>query len=134
MSECIEWTGNIGNHGYGRYSQQMVHRLAWTIVHGEIPEGMQVLHHCDNPICFNVNHLFLGTNADNIRDKVSKGRQIGRMPKGEDNHNSKLTERQVRKIRELRLAGWSLPKLGEKFGVSHPSISAIVHRRTWRHI
>ena len=77
---CLEWTGYRNADGYGRFyleNKKIVyaHRYAWTLEHGEIPEGMCVLHHCDNPGCVNVKHLFLGTLQDNMDDKVRKNRQ-----------------------------------------------------------
>jgi hypothetical protein len=82
-TDCHEWVGaNDGSRArYGRLSDGhgkllYVHRVAWAVVNGPILDGLQVLHKCDNPPCINVEHLFLGTNADNVRDKVSKGRQF----------------------------------------------------------
>ena len=77
MSKCKEWQGNRNAQGYGRYGKygQRVHRLAWEAYFGDIPEGMCVLHRCDNPACYNHEHLFLGTRSDNAADKVAKGRQ-----------------------------------------------------------
>lgn len=78
-SGCLEWTGYTNVRGYGRiaFNGRTVgaHRLAWELVNGPIPDGMNVLHHCDNPPCCNVGHLFLGTHADNSADMVAKGRQ-----------------------------------------------------------
>ena len=76
---CIEWTGARFTNGYGarkiKGKQYRVHRLEWERVHGPIPEGLCVLHRCDNPPCYNVDHLFLGTVLDNTRDMIAKGRQ-----------------------------------------------------------
>ena len=78
-SECIESSRARTTGGYcvqrilGR-GLQLVHRLAWEAEHGPIPEGMLVLHHCDNPPCYNIQHLFLGTHADNLADAQAKGR------------------------------------------------------------
>lgn len=81
-SGCIEWTGTIGSAGYGqttwKYRKYNVHRLVYELKHGSIPEGLLVCHRCDNPRCFNIEHLFLGTQSDNIRDAWRKGR--GRAP------------------------------------------------------
>lgn len=75
---CIEWTGTTKTSGYGTIKIDGVsvrtHRLAWEIANGPIPDGLWVLHHCDNRSCCNVDHLFLGTHADNMADKTAKGR------------------------------------------------------------
>jgi len=78
MSECLEWPRTAGTQEYGRTTrkgvQWLVHRLAWFTAYGPIPKGQQVLHRCDNPPCHNVEHLFLGTQADNMQDMLTKGR------------------------------------------------------------
>jgi hypothetical protein len=80
---CWLWTGASTWQGYGlihhhgRRGMVSVHRLSWTIANGGIPAGLQVLHRCDNPPCVNPDHLWLGTNADNIADKLAKGRGSG---------------------------------------------------------
>jgi hypothetical protein len=77
--DCIEWTASLRPDGYGQVRWEgrarAVHRLAWIAAHGAIPPGMGVLHKCDNPACLNVAHLFLGTQSENMADKVAKGRQ-----------------------------------------------------------
>ncbi|MDZ4344778.1 MAG: HNH endonuclease signature motif containing protein [Candidatus Binatia bacterium] len=72
MEDCIEWAGNKNSDGYGRYSQKLIHRLIWGKIYGPIPS--QVLHSCDNPPCINIDHLFLGTQSDNMRDRAAKHR------------------------------------------------------------
>lgn len=78
LTECWVWKGARGGKGYGskmiRGKAYRTHRLAWEWVNGPIPDGMMVLHRCDNPPCCNPNHLFIGTNTDNMRDMVAKGR------------------------------------------------------------
>lgn len=75
---CKLWTGASTTDGYGRKRVggrlYLTHRLAWEEAHGPIPEGVNVLHHCDTPACYEVEHLFLGTQADNVNDMVVKGR------------------------------------------------------------
>lgn len=76
---CVEWLLSGTSQGYGRVRYKgkkfLTHRLMWEFEKGPIPEGMQVLHKCDNPSCANVDHLFLGTNQDNVDDKMMKGRE-----------------------------------------------------------
>ena len=78
-SGCVEWSGHRNEKGYGRIGTLggaiSAHRLAWKLAFGEIPNGLCVCHSCDNPPCVNVEHLWLGTHADNAADKVAKGRQ-----------------------------------------------------------
>lgn len=89
MTPCVEWTGAKAN-GYGQRwvngKAQYVHRLAWEEAHGPIPEGMRVLHRCDNPPCYRLDHLFLGTSKVNTEDMIAKGRQANQRkthcPKG----------------------------------------------------
>ena len=77
-ASCIDWRMSLNNQGYGRKRvnnrECLAHRLAWMAREGPIPQGLFVLHSCDNPKCINVRHLFLGTQRDNAQDMVSKGR------------------------------------------------------------
>ena len=103
-------------------------RAAWERERGTIPDGMSVLHVCDEPLCVRMDHLFLGTQQENIDDMRAKGRQ--NYCRGEDNH-SILCESEVLLIRKMRL---SQQKLADWFGVSRGTIRDILNRRTWRHI
>jgi HNH endonuclease len=81
MSECIEWTKNRTREGYGRRRVngrlQMVHRLVWVEANGPIPDGLLVMHTCDNPPCYNLEHLKLGTQSQNMQDSAVKRRHWG---------------------------------------------------------
>lgn len=132
---CWEWTGGKSRWGYGIFACggcKTAHRVAYAMAHGPIPDGMQVLHRCDNPACVRADHLFIGTNADNVADKVSKGRQW--TPVGEKHPRSKLTVDQVREIRAGRAAGVHGKDLAARYGVTHALIYAIANRRVWKHV
>lgn len=131
--ECWPWTGHLLPDGYGVISIRRVnkraHRVSYELAYGAIPEGMHVCHHCDNPPCVNPAHLFLGTNADNVADKTSKGRAAS-MP-GSKNPSAILDEDTVRLI--LADAG-THAELGRKYGVSRSTISLLRRRKTWRDV
>ena len=122
VGECIEWQGYRDRNGYGRINfrggAHWVHRVAWIEANGEIPAGQLVLHRCDNPPCVNPDHLFLGTHADNTRDKCAKGRQA-RM-RNERAGMAKLTDAQVAEIRRRRAAGDTCKSIARDYGV-HPA-------------
>jgi len=139
---CLEWTGAIGKHGYGnlRYDHDGTrwhkpHRLTWIIKHGSIPEGMSVLHHCDNKPCANEEHLFLGTAKDNHDDMRSKQREAN-PPRyvGSQHPESKLNEDQVASIKQARARGIHVKVLAKKYGVTHTRISQISRGKGWAHV
>jgi hypothetical protein len=135
---CILWIGTTNKAGYGviytgRERTPMVgaHRIAYGLAYGPIPAGMDVLHRCDNPPCVNPEHLFLGTHADNMADKVAKGR--GAM--GERQGAAKVTDDIVREIRERHSAGGiSRKQLAREYGLSRNATRSIILRLTWRHV
>ena len=138
---CWIWTGRTINTGRGTINDPFapgnqrttVHRVAAMLWLGFDPaSGLHVLHHCDNPPCFNPDHLFIGTHADNMRDMAEKGRAATR--RGEDHHLAVLDETDVKAIRSLRQSGWLLRELGARFGVTMAQISYICLRKNWRHI
>lgn len=102
------------------------HRLAWTLERGPIPDGLKVLHRCDNRRCVRVDHLFLGTQLDNIADMVMKGRS--RSPRGEKNGNSKLSDAEVRELRRMGETA-STYELARRFGISPSYASKLMNGR-----
>lgn len=131
---CLEWQLARNQDGYGvvRLTPETTihaHRLAWVTFVGPIPEGMCVLHHCDNPACCDVNHLFLGTKADNAADRVRKGRSSRLF--GENNGAAVLTHKQVRAIRALAKEGWQTKELAEMFNASRQTIRNVKSRRRY---
>ena len=127
--ECWEWLG-WKSHRYGvmevsgkRWS---AHRLTWTLTHGPIPNGLHVCHRCDNPPCVNPSHLFLGTNLDNVRDKVAKGRASG--GRGQ---SWKLSLAIAKDVRALRISGASVGAIARKYDVTVQAIYAIIKGHSW---
>lgn len=103
------------------------HRLSWEAHNGPIPDGLQVLHQCDIPSCINPGHLFLGTNATNVEDKVRKGRT--KRLSGESNPNARLSADDVATIRSSSMPNSELARI---YGVDHKHIYHIRRRRTWK--
>jgi hypothetical protein len=115
--DCWEWIGGVSRKGYGQmaYEGRMhtAHRLAWTFTKGDIPEGLHVLHKCDNPTCCNPWHLFIGTHQDNMDDMVKKNRAVGKKPNAK-----RLTDAEVLAIRAMHKAKIKGVIIAECFGVS----------------
>lgn len=131
---CIEWTRAKDYQGYGvaTFNSKSIraHRLSYMIFVGNIPPNMYVLHRCDNPSCVNAKHLFLGTNKENMRDKVLKGRQAN----GEKNGNSRMKEEEILQIRKLYLSGVSMKEISKKFNSNVSQVHKIIRRKLWGHI
>jgi len=138
VNSCWEWQGARAGKGYGLINEGganskkiYAHRLAWEVHNSRpVPKGLHVCHHCDNPACVNPNHLFLGTNQDNVNDKVSKGRQ----PRGSKSQVSKLSDDDVMEIRKLGSLGKSHTSIAKKFNVQRSNITLILHGKRWTHL
>jgi hypothetical protein len=128
---CWIWMGSTQVCGYGEIlssnRKMLAHRASYEVFIGPIPKGMYVCHACDNVYCVNPNHLFLGTQKQNMQDMVAKGRST----KGEKNARAKLTEEQVKQIREMSESNSFIAKL---FHVSTSNIQFIKTKKRWAHV
>ena len=150
--KCWEWNRlkNIGGYGsfYLNGKMFVAHRISYFF-HTKIdPANLCVLHKCDNPRCVNPNHLFLGTDADNVKDMIEKGRHNrlrglnhpsiknpGYLKRGEQSHQSKLTSEQVVEICESYYKGGiTYKELGARYGVHLCQIQRIVKGEAWKHL
>lgn len=168
LGPCHVWTGGKNEHGYGLFNVgdlpgvsrkcQKSHRVAFLIEHGRWPEN--ALHRCDNPACVKTRpdelgpaHVIEGTQGENVRDMVAKGRHGMRDPshaargsahgsrlhperilRGERSPAALMTVEQVREIRALHTSGETLAAIGRRYGVTYQCISHIVKRRNWSHV
>jgi len=131
-SGCWLWTGYADKDGYG-YTRIATHnfrahRASYIVFRGDIPEGMRACHKCDNAGCINPDHIFLGTDADNIADKIRKGRHRGG---GNAAGNAKLNASEVLRI---RTESGTHRDIGDKYGVKESTVSLIKRGKTWRHL
>lgn len=149
---CWIWTGGLSEDGYGLFSiwidskdkKIRAHRASYMLNIGDIPDGMLVLHECDNPPCVNPNHLFLGTHKDNSDDKVAKGRQLkgeamqlalkDKVLVGSNHPNSKLNEDQVREIKLMLSRGMAKRQIARMIGIDKSVIISISQGRAWKHV
>lgn len=124
---CLEYQGYRNSGGYGKVhlvdGLTLTHRIVWASVRGPIADGQIVCHRCDNPACVDIEHLFLGTYRDNVRDMMAKGR--GGWVKGDGNARRKLTDEQVMEARRRRSSGEPLRSIGDDLGVSHSYLSRL---------
>lgn len=147
---CWIWRGGRSS-GYGAFKlngrRESSHRVAYKLSFGQIPSKACVLHSCDNRLCVNPQHLFLGTLADNVRDMVRKGRHrwgVGRnhgtkthperIPTGERNGVAKLKASTAISVRERHEAGEDCASIARSLGVSYNAVHSIVRRKTWKHL
>lgn len=128
---CWIWLGPQNKSGYGRTFTAhnrywLTHRLAYTVFIGPIPDGDQVLHRCDTPLCFNPEHLWSGTQSDNTRDAAVKGRARGGRP-------TTMTADSVRELRRLAREGVRNADLARRYGITSASVYDIKTYKSWKY-
>lgn len=135
-SDCWYWRGALNQHGYGLMNalgESKAHRVSYRLFKEVAPGDLDVLHKCDVRNCVNPDHLFLGTQADNVRDMVNKGRFVVNTRRGEESHFSKLTKDQVLEMRRIRKEhGLSYAKIAAMFGVNTMTAHRAITGTSWR--
>lgn len=137
---CWRWQKCLHGNGYGKVGlgggkTTGAHQASFRAFRGEIPEGLNVCHTCDVRDCINPDHLFLGTQSDNIKDAVAKGRMnLTNRKHGEENSQAKLTDAHVVTIRLRLAAGEAKAQIARSFGVTPRIILLIDRREIWRHV
>lgn len=133
--DCLIWP-NHHPSGYGRVTfhgkAYKANRLAWTLAVDAIPDGLEVCHRCDNPACVRLEHLFLATHMENMRDMVAKGRSLRISLPGARNPWAKFSDSQVQSMRASYLAGTPVWSLARQYRVDRHTIGRIVHRKSYR--
>ncbi len=131
---CWIWIAGRDKNGYGKITRNKrdlrAHRAMWELKNGEIPEGLLVCHSCDNPSCVNPGHLFIGTVAENNKDKHDKGRHLY----GAMCHKAKITDEIAREIYRRSKSGEVQARIAEEYGVVHQTVSMIATGATWKHV
>jgi hypothetical protein len=140
-SGCFLWTKALTGTGYGQFRAGSLRdgtrrnvtasRYACELVHGAIPDGMQALHKCDNKICVNPDHLYIGTRSDNAKDAFARHRKIPHRLVGADNPRAKLSEDQIRTIRDSEERSADLAR---RYGLSKTQVGHIRSRKSWAHV
>lgn len=134
--ECWIWKGNKSPQGYGFIvtDQKMYrsHRVCYELCNGPIPKGMYVCHRCDNPQCVNPSHLWLGTPAENNRDRANKKRNNHTF--GELHPSAKINSADVVEIRKMAEQGVRQRDIATLYGITQHSVWSIIHRKTWQHV
>lgn len=142
---CWPWlaykVGKYGRMTTTKGHTEYAHRLAYMLERGEIPDGLCVCHHCDNPPCCNPAHFFLGTNADNTADMIAKGRHAHgprankeNAVRGVSHYRAKLTDERVLSIRAMHASGQSQRAIGKAMSVDRRTVQRVLRGENWRHV
>ena len=133
---CWLWTGGANGRGYGQVwfanRQQSVHRVAFVLANGPIPQDRIVMHRCDNRPCVNPGHLVLGSHQENTDDMRRKGRE--RHVQGSEHPFAKTTEQDILEVRELYAKGWTATELAKMCSRKVSWVCSVVSRRAWKHV
>ena len=147
--ECWPWLASTRSKGYGAFAytfngksiNDRANRFAFKLHYGPISDDILVCHMCDNPACCNPTHLFKGTHQDNVDDMMQKGRRVkggtyrrDGYERGEQHHAARLTESDVRAMRQDRAGGLSYSSISAKYGVPIGHAWRIVNRKAWKHV
>ncbi len=135
---CWGWKGGRQSNGYGAiwYNGRMIHasRASWIIHRGPIPEGAEVMHICDNPVCSNPDHLMLGSHQQNMTDCKNKGRAGYISRPGESNPCAKLDEKKVIYLRQQYAGGRTIKSLAKELNINYSTAKAAISKQNWKHI
>ena len=131
---CWLWTASRNDQGYGYFhlgTEGLAHRASWMLFHGPIPDGMDILHTCDNPPCVNPDHHYLGTDTENVKDRQDRNRT----PKGIDHAEAIYTEEQVREIRRIyHPYRFPYSYLAKKYGGTSVTIRNVVKKKSYKDV
>ena len=128
--DCWLWTASLNEKGYGRFGDKKAHRVAYEFEVGSIPQGLILLHSCDNPACVRFSHLTPGTHLENKHDSMAKKRHAY----GENHNMARLNEKRVREIRRLKNSGMSGLGIASLTGINYRTIYHILSGKTWSHV